>query len=83
MPVYMSKAQVWHSSGVLRVPDDQTYFTYLAADMDEGYLEYGFNPGSLLKPEGGPVIYDKVIGGFVAFLTFLSWTVTVFAGRVC
>lgn len=71
LPVSMSKAQVWHNGHLTRFPTDQSYFTYLAADMDEGYLEYGFNPGSLLNPEGGPAIYAKVVGGFVAFLSFL------------
>jgi hypothetical protein len=71
MPVYMSKAQVWHNGHLQRFPVDQSYFTYLAADMEEGYLEYGFNAGSLLHPEGGPVFYAKVVGGFVAFLRFL------------
>lgn len=71
-PVVISKARVWHNGQMPRLGSvEQTYFTYLAAELDEGYLEYGFCAGSPLEPFGDAVYYAKVVGGFVAFLRFL------------
>jgi hypothetical protein len=71
-PVFVSKARVWHNGQMPRFAAvEQTYFTYLAAELDEGYLEYGFCAGSPLEPAGDAVYYAKAIGGFVAFLRFL------------
>lgn len=72
MPVVVSKARVWHNGEMPRFAGaEQNYCTYFAAELDEGYLEYGFCAGSLLEPTGDVVYYAKVIGGFVAFLRFL------------
>jgi hypothetical protein len=72
VPDVKSKAHVWHDGHMQRVwPVAQNYFTYLAVELDEGYMEYGFCPGSPLEPDGDKIYYAKIVGGFVAFLRYL------------
>ncbi len=66
------RAYVWHNGEKLRFnPRDAYYDKYLAMELDHGYIEYGFFPGSIIAPDGGHVYYAKILAGFVAFLRFL------------
>ena len=56
-PVNMGKARVWHNGQNQRFSMTvDVYATYLAVEIDSGYIEYGFCPGSVYEPD--PTIWQ-------------------------
>lgn len=50
MPNMISKAHVWHNGYRNRFfPMVSSYTTYIALELEEGYVEYGFCPGSFFS----------------------------------
>ena len=81
MPDLISKAHVWHNGHRNRFfPMVSSYTTYVALELEEGYVEYGFCPGSFFEEDKDKVYYAKVVGGFVAFLSFLRHLAETFGG---
>jgi hypothetical protein len=81
MPDLISKAHVWHNGHRHRFsPVVSSYSTYIAIELEEGYIEYGFNPGSYFEQDKDIIYYAKVVGGFVAFLRFLRHLAETFGG---
>jgi len=81
MPDLISKAHVWHNGHRHRFfPMVSSYSTYIALELEEGWIEYGFCPGSYFEQDKDKVYYAKVVGGFVAFLRFLRDFAETFKG---
>jgi len=80
-PQRISKAVVWHNGNLPRFPQgNQHYFTYLAAEIDEGFIEYGFCAGAVIKPHENGVYFSRAIAGFMCFLQFIRDLAGTFGG---
>lgn len=81
MPNIISKAHVLHNGHRNHFfPMVSSYTTYIALELEEGYVEYGSCPGSFFEEDKEKVYYPKVVGGIVAFLRFLRDVVETFGG---
>jgi hypothetical protein len=81
MPDMISRAHMWHNGHRNRFfPIVSSYTTYIALELEEGFAEYGFCPGSFFEQDKEIVYYAKVVGGFVAFLSFLRHLTETFGG---
>jgi hypothetical protein len=79
MPDAISKAHVWHNGEGNRFSSTiNGYTTYLAIELEDGYVEYGFCPGSFFEPDRSKVYYAKVVAGLFAFVTFIRDLSTTF-----
>lgn len=66
------KATVWHDGQQTRfIGGTPDYFSYLAADVPTGYVEYGFCPDSLLNPDCTTMYYSQLMAYFVSFASMV------------
>ncbi len=81
IPQRISKGHVWHNGHMTRFPQgSQQYFTYLAAELDDGFVEYGFCAGPVIEPYTDTVDYSRALAGFVCFLHFIRDLADTFGG---
>jgi hypothetical protein len=81
VPQRISKAVVWHNGNLPRFPQgNQHYFTYLAAEIDDGFIEYGFSAGAVIEPYTNGVSFSRAVAGFMCFLQFIRDLAETFGG---
>jgi hypothetical protein len=80
-PQRISRGHVWHNGHMPRFPQgNQHYFTYLAAEIDEGFIEYGFSAGAVIEPYINGVSFSRVVAVFMCFLQFIRDLAGTFGG---
>jgi hypothetical protein len=59
---------------------NQRYFTCLAAEFDDGFIEYGFSAGDMIEPYTNGMSFSRMIAGFMCFRRFLRDLAVTFGG---